>query len=121
MKQNTTRLINAATLCLLVTFLTACSSQSMQAFGIKNSVVNVDAENILPPEVSDMLTSTPQDISILISSGSMQGKTLMVGPTYFAASGRVCRKANISESLLAERYVACQAESGHWILTQSAI
>ncbi|WP_261845142.1 DVU3141 family protein [Aliamphritea ceti] len=90
-------------------------------FSDEAPLLNADADNILPIDVSEILTTTSQDMSIVISSGSMEGQTLIVGPTYFAASGRFCRKADIDDNLQGERYVACRSESGHWVLTRATI
>ncbi len=121
MKPNTTRLVNTAYAFLLVTFLTACASQSRQEVGVESFLPNIEMDNVLPAEVNEVLSTTSQELSIAISSGSMQGKSLVAGPVYFSASGRFCRKAHIVDSLLEERYVACRMDSGSWVLIRAVI
>jgi hypothetical protein len=121
MKFNTSRLVNATVLFFLASYLTACSSQSMQLSGTSSSALKIAADSSLLKEVSEILTGNSGDVSFLIPSGPRQGKKLTAGKTYFAASGRFCRKILIRDDFSQERYVACNAEPARWELIPVAM
>ncbi|MBN1008300.1 DVU3141 family protein [Amphritea pacifica] len=72
--------------------------------------------NVLPQEVGQVLTDNSQDLSLAIPSGMFQGKNLMANATYFAASGRSCRKVVISDNLSQRHYLACTVKDSRWEL-----
>ncbi|WP_299195338.1 hypothetical protein [uncultured Amphritea sp.] len=122
MKLNNSRIVNSTAVLFSVVFLTACTSQPLHRSGEVSSSPEVGFENVLPADVNEILAGNQQDLSLLISSGSLQGKNLTAGATYFAASGRFCRKVVISDDLSKERFVACtDPESTRWELISVAI
>lgn len=122
MKLNTTSIVKTASVFFLVSLLAACSSQSVKLTQADSSLfMSTNTGSALPVEVSGILTESPQDLLLVIPSGPLMGKSLSVGSTYFAASGRQCRKADLIDRNTEERYVACLSESGKWVLIQASI
>ncbi|WP_428033901.1 DVU3141 family protein [Amphritea sp.] len=72
--------------------------------------------NVLPQDVSQVLTDNSQDLSLAIPTGMYQGKNLMANATYFAASGRSCRRVVISDNLSQRNYLACTVDDTQWEL-----
>ncbi|WP_290702981.1 hypothetical protein [Amphritea sp.] len=121
MKLNTSRIVNSIVLFFLVTFLAACTSQPKHSSGTDSLALTFAADSTLLEEVSEILTSNSEELSFLIPSGPRQGKALTAEVTYFAASGRFCRKVEIRDSLSKELYIACKADAAMWELTPVAI
>lgn len=114
MKLNTPCILSATVVLVLVSILTACSTQPMQFSGSEASELTTRAVNVLPVEINQTLTANSQDFSVLISSGLNKNRNLTASATYFAASGRFCRKLAISDDVTDEQYIACSAKAAEW-------
>lgn len=121
MKLNISRIVSSATMFFLVFSLTACSTQSMQVAGTKTHLLKFKENNVLPVEVSELLTGSAHDVSLLLLSGPNQGRNMTAGTTYFAASGRLCRKVVLIGQGAPENYIACKLEPAAWKLIRTAI
>lgn len=121
MKVSNTRLVNLTALFFVVLFLSACSMQPMTQ-SPKLLTSDMPAYSVaLPVQVSRFLTENKQDASITIPSGLYRDKTLVAGSTYFAASGRQCRKVVISDQSTKETHIACRSETASWQLVRAVI
>ena len=121
MKVSNTLLVKASALFFVVSFLSACSMQPMTQSQNQSSSAIPIYNDALPELVSSLLTENTQDVSITIPSGIYQDKTLMAGPTYFAASGRMCRQVLISDKEIKEKHIACRSELASWQLIRFVI
>lgn len=121
MKVSSARLVNTSALFFVVLFLSACSMQSVTQLQNKSASVMSPDSDVLPEKVDSLLTENNQDISITIPSGIYQDKTLIAGSTYFAASGRQCRKVVISDQSTKETHIACRSETANWQLVRAVI
>ncbi|MGB0467924.1 MAG: hypothetical protein ACPGF7_10420 [Pontibacterium sp.] len=120
MKLSSIRLVNLTAVFFVASFLAACTSQPVLKTEPKSSlVISVDSR-LLPALVGESLTENLQAVSLLVSSGQYQGKTLTAEAAYFAASGRSCRKVLISDQLTNKAYIACQSGKAGWVLVRSA-
>jgi hypothetical protein len=120
MKLNTARIVNSVVALFLVTFLSACTPQAMHKAGSGDSF-QTSINNVLSRDVSQVLMDNSQDLSLVIPSGMFQGKNLMANATYFAASGRSCRKVVISDNLSQRHYLACTINDARWELIPATI
>ncbi|BBB25103.1 hypothetical protein [Amphritea japonica] len=121
MKLNTYGMFPAVVAIIFVSFLTACSTQTMQLSGANNHLSSPKEGSVLPVDVSALLTDSMRDVSLLLSSGPNQGRNMTAGIPYFAASGRLCRKVVLIGEGVVDNYIACKIESTVWILRQAVI
>lgn len=117
MALNVSQIVKPVAVIISMLFLAACSSQSTQSSSMQRS----GAESVLPVEINELLTANSQDVSVVISSGLNKNRNLTASATYFAASGRFCRKIVISDDLADEQYIACSAEARGWELVRIII
>ncbi|SEQ95504.1 common-antigen outer membrane protein [Amphritea atlantica] len=116
MKLSTARIVNSVVVLFLVTFLSACTPQAMHKAGPGDSFQTSVDNNVLPRDVSQILSDNSQDFSLTIPAGMFQGGNLMANATYFAASGRSCRRVVISDNLSQRHYLACTVNDTQWEL-----
>lgn len=117
MKLNTSRIVSST----VVLFLTACSTQPVEFANTAAPLLNPDAAYLLSADVSQTLSASMLDVALLIPAGLNQGKHLAAGPTYFAASGRLCRKVVLSDHDVKKNHIACKTKSTIWELKRAAI
>lgn len=121
MNLSNTRLVNTSALIFFVSLLSACSTQSMTQSQTQLSSGSPAYSESLPEKVRNVLTKNKQDVSITIPSGIYQDKTLVAGPTYFAASGRLCREVLISDQTTKEKHIACRSGVASWQLVRAVM
>lgn len=121
MKVSNTRLVNLSALFFVVSFLSACSMQPMTQSQYQLSSDMAVYNVALPVQVSRLLTENKQDVSVTIASGIYQDKTLEAERTYFAASGRPCRKVVISDHATKEKHIACRSDVANWQLVRAVM
>lgn len=111
---NVSHIVRPVAVFILMLFLGACSIQSTQSTETETSLFTSSTDNELPVEIHELLTANSQDVSALIPSGLNEKRHLTASNTYFAASGRYCRKVVISDDLADEQYVACSVKADEW-------
>lgn len=115
MKKSAFLLVNL----LFATVLAGCAGQIINKTGITAAVPD-DAVSLLPVYISDVLSAQSGDLVLPVEQGRFSGTTLIAEGSYFAASGRTCRRVFFEGGGDEQRYIACQ-QDGSWQLVRSVI
>jgi len=104
---------------LFVMVLAGCSMLDVQRVTAVVSPAASDSSP-LPAAVNDALTAQSADLSVAIDQGPYAGRILIAEPSYFAASGRTCRRVTVESDEQTQPFVAC-LQGDQWQLVRAIL
>ncbi|GAA3712616.1 hypothetical protein GCM10022421_19910 [Oceanisphaera sediminis] len=96
---------------VVLSIISGCASQQQGTHGAQQAINN--------SELNQYLSSATANAAVLASSPWGPKVQIMAGQPYFAASGRTCRKLQVSQpNGNTQHQIACKADTGNWTLTR---
>jgi len=107
-------------ICLSIILLAGCSS-SHRSNVTANDIINVNKQKFisLPSTSSLQLSQSTQAFDLEVNSINIENDFITMikaEDNYFAASGRVCRKAELIGTATNYDYLICQKSPDQWVL-----
>jgi hypothetical protein len=101
--------------------LAGCATNQKSADTHVNLVVTGVAQQgmLLPIDISEKLTANNADVALTVNQSWAQ--TVEAEPSYFAASGRWCRRLTIVTSAQANAFTSCQLSNSQWLLASLSL